>query len=47
MLKLSSFWTIFCKRVKNIIKNSSAKNYLKIWFLRPNFCCFYLELLLF
>jgi len=32
MLKLLSFWTIFCSRVKNIIESSSAKNCRKIWF---------------
>jgi len=30
MLKLLSFRTIFCRRVKNITKSSSAKNYRKI-----------------
>jgi len=40
MLKLLNFWTIFCRRVKSITKNSSAKNYHKIWFLCPDFITF-------
>jgi len=47
MFKVLSFWTIFCRRGKNITKSFSTKNYRKVWFLRPdfitfifNFCCF-------
>jgi len=47
MFKFLSFWTIFCKRIKNITKSYFAKNYCKILFLRSdfvdfifNFCCF-------
>jgi len=40
MLKLLSFWTIFCRCVKNITKSSSTKNYLKICLFKSNFCTF-------
>ena len=33
----------FYKHVKNITKSFSTKNYLKIWFLRPNFVAYILN----